>query len=54
MRRERVLKVALVVVGLLFSAGVYPVTESLWHQNQSMYAFDMMLLASMSRSAFSC
>jgi peptidoglycan/LPS O-acetylase OafA/YrhL len=43
MRRERVLKVALVVVGLLFSAGVYPVTESLWHQNQSMYAFDMML-----------
>jgi hypothetical protein len=43
MRREPLLKVALVVVGLLFSAGVYPVTESLWHQNQSMYAFDMML-----------
>ncbi len=37
------LKVVLVLVGLVFSAGVYPVTESLWHQNQSMYTFDMML-----------
>jgi hypothetical protein len=35
MRRERALKVVLVLVGLLFSAGVYPVTESLWHANQS-------------------
>ncbi len=43
MRRERTLKVVLVLVGLIFSAGVYPMTESLWHQNQSMYAFDMML-----------
>ena len=43
MRRERALKVVLVLVGLIFSAGVYPVTESLWHQNQSMYTFDMML-----------
>jgi uncharacterized membrane protein HdeD (DUF308 family) len=43
MRRERVLKVVLVLVGLAFSAGVFPVTESLWHQNQSMYTFDMML-----------
>jgi len=42
-RRERVLKVVLVLVGLAFSAGVFPVTESLWHQNQSMYTFDMML-----------
>jgi uncharacterized protein DUF6632 len=32
-----------VLVGLVFSAGVYPVTESLWRQNQSMYTFDMML-----------
>lgn len=31
------------LVGLAFSAGVYPLTESLWHQNQSMYTFDMML-----------
>ena len=43
MKRERALKVVLVVVGLIFSAGIYPVTESLWHQNQSMYTFDMML-----------
>jgi peptidoglycan/LPS O-acetylase OafA/YrhL len=43
MRRERVLKVVLVVVGLLFSASVLPVMDSLSHQNQSMYTFDMML-----------
>ncbi len=40
MRRERALKVVLVLVGLVFSAGIYPVTESLWHQNKSMYTFD--------------
>jgi peptidoglycan/LPS O-acetylase OafA/YrhL len=43
MRRERVLKVVLVLVGLAFSAGIYPVADSLWHQNPSMYTFDMML-----------
>jgi len=43
MKRERALKVVLVLVGLIFSAGIYPVTDSLWHQNQSMYTFDMML-----------
>ena len=43
MRRERVLRVALVLVGVTFSAGIFPVAESLWHQNQSMYTFDMML-----------
>jgi len=43
MHRERVLNVVLVLVGLAFSAGVFPMTESLWHQNQSMYTFDMML-----------
>jgi len=43
MRRERALKVVLVVIGLLFSAGLLPVMDSLWHQNQSMYTFDMML-----------
>jgi hypothetical protein len=42
MRRERALKVVLVVVGSLFSAGVFLVAVSLWHQNQSMYTFDMM------------
>jgi uncharacterized membrane protein HdeD (DUF308 family) len=43
MRRERALKIVLVLVGLAFSAGVFPVTESLWHQDQSMYTLDMML-----------
>ena len=43
MNRERALKIVLVLVGLLFSAGVYPVTDSLWHANQSMYTDDMML-----------
>src|SRR5271165_5909382 len=43
MRRKRALQVVLVLVGLAFSAGVYPATDSLWHQNQSMYTFDMML-----------
>jgi hypothetical protein len=37
------LKVVLVVGGVLFSAGVLPVVDSLWHANQSMYTFDMML-----------
>jgi uncharacterized membrane protein HdeD (DUF308 family) len=43
MRRERALKVVLVLVGLIFSAGVFLVAESLWYQDQSMYTFDMML-----------
>ena len=43
MRRERGLKVVLVLLGLLFSAGVYPVADSLWHANQKMYTEDMML-----------
>jgi peptidoglycan/LPS O-acetylase OafA/YrhL len=43
MRRERVLKVVLVIVGVIFSAGIYPVTDSLWHQDKSMYTLDMML-----------
>ena len=43
MWRKRALKALLVLVGLLFSAGVYPVVDSLWHANQSMYTDDMML-----------
>jgi hypothetical protein len=43
MRREWALKVVLVLVGLIFLAGVYPVTESLLHANQSTYDEDMML-----------
>ena len=43
MWRKRALKVVLVLVGLVFSAGVLPVTDSLWHANQSTYSGDMML-----------
>ena len=43
MRRERALKVVLVLVGLLFSAGIYPLTMSLWKMNKSDYGDDMML-----------
>ena len=43
MNRERLLKVVLVLVGLLFSAGIYPLTMSLWKMNESNYGDDMML-----------
>src|SRR6202171_4635084 len=43
MIRERALKVVLVLVGLLFSAGVYPLTMSLWKMDESDYGDDMML-----------
>jgi hypothetical protein len=35
MWRERVLKVVLVLVGLLFTAGIYPIVDSLWHATQA-------------------
>ena len=43
MMRERALKAVLVLVGLLFLAGVYPVTMDLWHANPSDTGDDMML-----------
>jgi uncharacterized membrane protein YadS len=43
MTRERALKVVLVPVGLLFTAGIYPVTMILWHRDQSGYTDAMML-----------
>jgi uncharacterized membrane protein YoaK (UPF0700 family) len=43
MNRERALKIVLVLVGLLFSAGIYPLTMSLWKMNESHYGDDMML-----------
>jgi hypothetical protein len=43
MNRERALKIVLVMVGLLFSACVYTVTDSLLHANQSMNTEAMML-----------
>ena len=42
MIRERALKVMLVVLGLLFSAGIYPVTMILWRREQSGYTDAMM------------
>ena len=43
MIRERALKAVLVLVGLLFLAGVYPVAMDLWHANPSDTGDDMML-----------
>jgi uncharacterized membrane protein YoaK (UPF0700 family) len=42
-KRERALKILLVLVGLLFSAAIYPLTMSLWKMNQSDYGDTMML-----------
>jgi hypothetical protein len=46
MHRELALKVVLVLVGLIFLAGVFPVIDSLWHVNHATYDEDMMLSAS--------
>ena len=43
MNRERGLKVVLVLVGLFFSAGIYPLTMILWERNQSQGGDAMML-----------
>jgi hypothetical protein len=43
MRRERALKIVLVLVGLLFCAGVYFLAVSLWQRNQSELFAQMML-----------
>src|SRR5229473_692233 len=45
MNRERGLKIALVLVGLLFFAGVYPLTTSLWHGDASVSEGDKMMLS---------
>ena len=43
MNRERALKVMLVLVGLLFTAMIYPLASSLWHGDQSQGGDAMML-----------
>jgi hypothetical protein len=43
MNRERALKVALVLVGLLFTAGIYPLIDSLLHPADSDMGDTMML-----------
>jgi hypothetical protein len=45
MNREKALKVVLVLVGLLFSAGIYPATMSLLHPNPSDDKGDTMMLS---------
>jgi len=45
MDREKVLKVVLVLVGLLFSAGIYPLATTLWHPGPSDDMGDMMMLS---------
>lgn len=37
MRRERMLKVLLVLVGLLFTAAAYPMAQILWYREQPKY-----------------
>src|SRR5437667_8852996 len=44
MNRERALRILLVLVGLLFSATVYPLMMFLWQPNQSGYAAMMLSL----------
>jgi len=43
MIRERALKVTLVVVGLLFTAGIYPATSIVWNRDRASYGDAMML-----------
>ncbi|MGO9127598.1 MAG: DUF6632 domain-containing protein [Terriglobales bacterium] len=43
MIRERALKVVLVLLGLMFSAGIYPVTMIIWKREHSGYGDAMML-----------
>ncbi|MGB2887034.1 MAG: DUF6632 domain-containing protein [Candidatus Acidiferrales bacterium] len=45
MNRERALKVVMVLVGLLFLAGAYPLMTSLWQRNQSVSEGDKMMLS---------
>jgi len=45
MNRARALKVVLVLVGLLFSAGIYPATMALWHPSPSNDMGDTMMMS---------
>lgn len=43
MIRERALTIAMVVVGLFFTAGLYPLVSALWHADSSDLGDQMML-----------
>lgn len=45
MIRERALKIVMVLVGILFTAGIYPLASSLWHPSPSDDKGDMMMLS---------
>ena len=45
MNRERALKVAMLLVGLLFVAAIYPVAMSLWHPSPSDDTGDTMMMS---------
>src|SRR5260370_11301212 len=45
MTRERGVKIALVLGGLLFLAGAYPLMTSLWHADASVSEGDKMMLS---------
>lgn len=45
MNRERALKVALVLVGLLFAAAIYPAVMGLWHPSPSDDTGDTMMMS---------
>lgn len=45
MLRERILKVVLVLLGLFFAAGIYPIAMTLWHPDPSEDKGDFMMLS---------
>lgn len=45
MIRERALKIVMVLVGILFAAGIYPLATSLWHPSPSDDKGDLMMLS---------
>jgi hypothetical protein len=45
MLRERALKVVLVLLGLLFCAGIYPIADALWHPDVAEAYGDYMMLS---------
>src|SRR5437660_8801853 len=45
MLRERALKVLVVLLGLFFCAGIYPIAEALWHPDAAEDYGDYMMLS---------
>jgi hypothetical protein len=45
MLRDRALKVVLVLLGLVFCAGIYPIADALWHADAAEDYGDYMMLS---------